>query len=68
MKYSCMHLKTVLTQIQIKYSSTHHVRDLEVAIGEDDGIGGCGHWQHERKGRAERAGNHHIQRVKCHGL
>lgn len=47
---------------------THHVGHFEETVGEDDGIGGRGHWEHESKGSAEGAGDHHIQWVQAHRL
>lgn len=49
-------------------AKAHHVWHFEVAVGEDNGIGGCGHRQHEGEGCAERAGDHHIQRVQADRL
>lgn len=48
--------------------TTHHVGHFQVTRGEDDGVGGRGHWQHEGKGGAEGAGDHHVQRVQADGL
>lgn len=47
---------------------THHVGHFKQTIGEDNGVGGRGHRQHEGEGGAESAGDHHIQRVQAYRL
>lgn len=53
---------------QTRPNRTHHVGHFEVTIGEDDGVGGRGYRQHEGKGGAEGAGDHHVQRVQAYRL
>ena len=43
---------------------THHIRNAEVAVGEHDGAGGRGHWQHEGKGARHGGSHHQVQRVQ----
>lgn len=47
---------------------TRHVGYFEVARREDDGVGGRGHGQHEGKGGAQGARDHHVQRIHADGL
>lgn len=41
----------------------YHINNLELPIGEDNGIGRSCHGQHEGQGRSQCAGQHHIERV-----
>ena len=43
--------------------STYHIDDFEVSEREGDGVGRCGHGQHEGQRRGDGAGQHHVQRV-----
>lgn len=49
-------------------AKTHHVWHFKVTIREDNSVWGRGHRQHEGEGCAERAGDHHIQRVQAYRL
>lgn len=42
---------------------SHHVHNLEVSKGEDEGVGRCGHRQHEGQAGSHGTGQHHVQRV-----
>ncbi len=42
---------------------SHHVHDFEFSKREGDGVGRCGHRQHEGQRGSDGAGQHHIQRV-----
>lgn len=46
---------------------SHHVNDFEVAVGEGDGVGRGGHWQHEGQRGGDGAGEHDVQRVNPDG-
>lgn len=46
---------------------SHHVNDFEVAVGESNGVGRGGHWQHEGQRGGDRAGEHDVERVNPDG-
>lgn len=45
------------------FSSTYHIDDADVTVGEDDGVGWRCHWQHESEGAGDGARDHVVQRV-----
>lgn len=47
---------------------THHVHDLDVSVGEHEGVGRVGHWKQEGEGCAEGGGDEDVQRVDMDGL
>lgn len=65
---TCVGLKSHFIYLHPDKTRTHHVGHFEETIGEDDGVGRRGHRQHEGKGGAQGAGDHHIQGVQAYGL
>lgn len=51
----------------VNKNSCYHVSNLEVPVGEHDGIRRGGHRQHEGKGGAQGTGQHDVQRIEADG-
>ncbi len=63
--YNCFLLTNLFLCL---YHRTYHVHDVDVSVGEHDGVGRVGYWHQEGEGCAQGGGDQDIQRVDVDGL
>lgn len=62
----CLYV-TLIFILSVISERSHHVNDFKVAIGEGDGVGWGGNWQHESERGSDGAGEHDVQWVDLDG-